>query len=210
MKPRWLIGVVGGLFILIVAIGVGSYLVSRPADDPGQITGLVTGPVQIGGPFTLVAHTGRTVSDSDFLGKYLLVDFGYTYCPDVCPTILHDISAALDELGPDTAAVQPLFITVDPQRDTVEVLADYVAAFHPRLIGLTGTDEQVAQAAKAYRVYFAKAAPAQENEPYLMDHSTFIYLMGPDGQYLTTFNHTTSPQKMALTIKEIIKNRAKP
>lgn len=210
VKTRWLVGALGVLLALIVAIALGGYLDSRRPNMSRQIANLVVSPVKIGGPFTLVEHTGQTVSDTDFHGKYLIVYFGYTYCPDVCPTALQVIANALDALGPDATAVQPLFITVDPQRDTVAVLADYVAAFHPRLIGLTGTAEQVAEVEKAYRVYAAKAPTAQEDEPYLMDHSTFTYLMGPDGRYLTTFFQNTSAQKMAQTIKEIIRNPPEP
>ncbi|MDH3595589.1 MAG: SCO family protein [Rhodospirillales bacterium] len=171
--------------------------------------------IEIGGPFELVAHTGETISDAAFRGRFMLVFFGYTFCPDVCPTELLVMSQALDLLGEKGEAVQPILITVDPERDTAEALAEYVGNFHPRLIGLTGTEEQIAAAAKAYRAFYAKAFyPASggtedardgqtteaQADDYLMNHSAFTYLMGPDGGYRTVFPHKTSPEDMAKAI----------
>jgi len=166
-----------------------------------------TSPISIGGPFSLLDDQGKGVTDRDFRGRYLLVYFGYTFCPDVCPTTLQDMSLALESLGAAGDRVQPLLITVDPERDTVEVLADYVPLFHARLRGLTGSAEQVAGAAKAYGVYYAKAAQTgedDEDDDYLMDHSTFVYLLGPDGGYLTHFSHGTSPEAMAEGIRKFL------
>jgi protein SCO1/2 len=166
-----------------------------------------------GGPFALVDHTGRAVTHEDFRGKHLLVFFGYTYCPDFCPTTLHVISATLDLLGGGAREVTPLFITIDPERDTPEVLADYVAMFHPSTVGLTGAPKQVRMAADAYQVFFAKAHSSHEHEggaeaDYLMDHSAFTFFMGPDGKYLTHFAYDTSPQKMAENIRRYIGPRS--
>ena len=148
----------------------------------------------IGGPFTLVDHTGRTVTSEDFSGRYRLVYFGYTFCPDVCPTALQTMMSAYAQLSPKTQAkVVPLFITVDPQRDTVERMQGYIAAFHPALIGLSGTVEQTTAAAKAYKAYFAKVKQ-EDDKPYLMDHSSIIYLMDPEGRYHAHFGHGTSAQ----------------
>ena len=133
----------------------------------------------------------------------MLVFFGYTYCPDICPTELQVISAALDELGAKGAAIQPIFVTVDPQRDTPEILKTYVSNFHPRLIGLTGTPEAIAAAARAYRVYYSKA-PGADAENYLMDHSTIIYLMGPDGTFLKHFTYTTDARQLAKELEAAI------
>ncbi len=160
------------------------------------------GIVKIGGPFTLVDHDGKTRSDGDFRGEHLLIFFGYTYCPDVCPTALSDMALALDELGDEAAKVRPLFITIDPARDTPERLKTYVANFHPRLVGLTGSQEAVTAAAKAYRVYFAKSKSEAAPGEYLMDHTSIIYLMGPDGRYLTHFSLGTSAETMAARIRE--------
>ncbi len=157
---------------------------------------LAPAPAAIGGPFSLTDHTGRAVTDQDFRGKPMLIYFGYAYCPDVCPTSLATMAAALDKLGPKADKLTPLFITVDPERDTVETIDDYVAAFHPRLVGLTGTPEQVAEVAKAYKVYYKKA-PNPGGEGYTMDHSSVIYLMDAEGRFLTHFAHGTSPEAMA-------------
>jgi protein SCO1/2 len=138
----------------------------------------------------------------------MLIYFGYGYCPDVCPTELANMANALDILGPDTAKVAPLFITVDPERDSVEFMADYVANFHPSLIGLTGTTEHVAEVAKRYKVYYAKSRKSA-GEDYLMDHTSFVYLMGPDGEFRAMFRGHTDPKEMAETIERFIAEDAK-
>ena len=166
----------------------------RPGPTPPK------GAPVIGGPFTLVNHLGQTVTAADFRGRFLLVFFGYTYCPDVCPTTLSAITDALDLLGADGDKVTPVFITVDPEQDTPEYLAEYVAYFHPRLVGLTGTTAQVAATAAAYRVYYAKAEQGGD-EDYIMDHTAVIYLMGPEGEYLAHFAHETTPEDMASGIR---------
>jgi protein SCO1/2 len=155
------------------------------------------GQAAIGGPFTLVDHTGKTVTDKDYRGKFMLVFFGYTFCPDVCPTELNTIGVALDKMGPAAEKVVPIFVTVDPQRDTAEKLKSYVADFHPRLVGLTGTEEQVAVAAKAYKVYYKKVGAEKAAADYLLDHSSYIYLMGPDGGFVAHFPFGITADKMA-------------
>ncbi len=170
--------------------------------DQRQAGGVATGvaPASIGGPFTLTAHDGRTVSDTDFQGKYRLVFFGYTFCPDICPTELQTIAQAMDQMGDSGADVQPLFITIDPARDTPPVLAEYVALFHPSIIGLTGTADQIAAVAKEYRVYYARSQGEPDPTQYLMDHSTFSYLMAPDGSFVTVFAKDTTPEQMVEAI----------
>ena len=138
--------------VLAVAALAGLALIVMRPEPPQR-----KGPPAIGGPFTLVNHSGETVTDTDFHGRFLLVFFGYTYCPDICPTTLTTITEALDRLGPDGDKVTPVFVSVDPERDRPEYLKEYLAYFHPRLVGLRGTPEQVAAAAGAYRVYYAKA-----------------------------------------------------
>jgi protein SCO1/2 len=155
--------------------------------------------VAIGGDFTLVDQQGKTRSAADFHGKLMLVYFGYTYCPDVCPTELQAMSDALDLLGPKGEDVVPIFITVDPERDTPEQLALYAESFHPRLVALTGTPEEVARAAKAYKVYYRKAEQPGGSE-YLMDHSSFIFLMDRAGRYVTHFSPGATPEAMAAAI----------
>ncbi len=160
------------------------------------------GIVKIGGPFTLVDHNGKARGDGDFRGEHLLIYFGYTFCPDVCPTALSDMALALDALGDDAAKVRPVFITVDPSRDTPARLKPYVANFHPRLVGLTGSEAAVAAPAKAYRVYFAKSKTEAAPGEYLMDHTSIIYLMSPDGRYLTHFTHGITAETMAKRIRD--------
>lgn len=185
--------------LLVAAIGYGIYhdhagSGRRSADAAGQA---------IGGPFTLVDQDGRTVTERDFRGKLLLIHFGYTYCPDICPTSLSIMAEALDLLGADGDKVVPLFISIDPKRDTPEQLKMYVAYFDPRLIGLTGTPEQVAAAAKAYRIYYApQPRKAGDAEDYLMDHTAIIYLMGRKGNFRAHFPYETPAAAIAARIRE--------
>ncbi len=186
--------------LLLLAAGLGAYAWLRgPA---GHMSG--SGVALVGGPFTLTDQDGRTVSEKSFAGKYMLVFFGYTYCPDICPTELQVMSAALDQIGPVADRIQPIFISIDPARDTPEVLKSYVGNFGPRLIGLTGTPEQIAAVAKAYRVYYARAGNTASATDYLMDHSSIIYLMGPDGRFLTHMAYTTDAAKLAAQLKESV------
>jgi protein SCO1/2 len=156
----------------------------------------------IGGPFSLIDSDGGAVTEGNFSESYLLVSFGFTSCPDVCPTALQAIGQAMDLLGEDGDRLQPLFITLDPERDTPEVVGSYTEAFHPRLIGLTGSVEQVAAAAGAYRVYFAKVPAAGDGgADYTIDHSALVYLMSPGGAYLTHFSHASTPEDIAAGVR---------
>lgn len=157
----------------------------------------------VGGPFALVDHTGTLRTDAEFRGKLLLLYFGFTFCPDVCPTDLQSIGLAIDQLGKSGEGVQPLFVTLDPDRDTPQHLANYVPFFHPRLIGLTGDASSIRQAARAYKVYYAKV-PTSEND-YTVDHSGYIYLMDRAGQYLGFFPPGTPPDRMADVIRPLLK-----
>ena len=187
---------VGDAFASRLALLFGGGQQAIPAVGGVQLPqGLV-----LGGPFSLVDQTGRAVTERDFAGQWLLLYFGYTYCPDVCPTELGTIAAAIDALGPLGEKVLPVMVTVDPQRDTPAQLADYVSRFHPRMLGLTGTPEQVAEAARRYRVYYAKV-----NRPdagaYLMDHSSFVYLVGPDGRVRSLFRPEAGPDDIAAVVR---------
>ena len=172
------------------------------ASNNGAAQGDLAG-ARIGGPFTLTDQDGKQVRWDDFKGQYRLVYFGYTYCPDVCPTELTQISAALDRLGPDAQKIQPIFITVDPERDTPEAMADYVKNFYPTLIGLTGTQQEIDSVVSAYRVFARKVQEPNSNQ-YVMDHSTFIYLMGPDGNFLTMYRYGTEPDALAQSLKSYV------
>ena len=187
--------------ILLIAAGLGGYAwMSHQLHAPRG-----SGVALVGGPFSLVNQDGKRVTEKDFLGNYMLVFFGYTYCPDVCPTELQVMTAALDQLGPEASRIQPVFVSIDPARDTPEVLKAYVANFGPRLMGLTGTAEEVAAIAKAYRVYYAKAGNSTSATDYLMDHSSIIYLMGPDGRFVKHVPYTTDAAKLATELKETLR-----
>lgn len=162
------------------------------------------GKPDIGGAFLLKDTDGNDVSDTDFADKWLLVYFGFSYCPDICPTGLESIGRAIDSLGTVGEKIQPIFITIDPERDTVEHLASYMTHFNPRIKALTGSREEVEKASKAYRVYYAKATHQKrdQGENYLMDHSAFTYLMNPKGEYVTHFAHGADPAQIAATLRE--------
>ena len=188
------------LGIVVAALFAWQYGLLSPT---GRGTG--NGVAAIGGPFTLVDQNGKTRTDRDFRGKLMLVYFGYTYCPDVCPTALQVMSVALDLLGKDAKEVVPIFITIDPERDTVPVMRDYVKNFHPGMVGLTGSPAAIRQAAKAYRVYYRKAESGSGGgagtKDYLMDHSSVVLLMDREGRYLTHFSHQTQSEEMAAEIR---------
>lgn len=141
----------------------------------------------IGGPFQLTDHRGNTATDRDFLGRIQLVFFGFTNCPDACPTALSRVSDLLDQLGPASEAVRPLFVTVDPERDTPQRLSEYVAAFHPSLVGLTGSAAQVADAARVFRVYYRRV-PGQSPDDYTMDHTASVFILDRRGRFRGTID----------------------
>jgi protein SCO1 len=197
--PRFALAAVllGGLVIL----GAGVFLGLAHRDSPRGAAGTLLASA-IGGPFRLVDQNGGAVTDADLKGKWSLVYFGYTHCPDACPTALNDIAVALDELGPKRGAVRPVFITVDPERDTPEVLKAYITAFDTPILALTGTPEEIAQAAKSYRVYYAKHPEAGGD--YSMDHTSVIYVMDPQGRFTASFTHESSPEEIAERLKKLL------
>jgi cytochrome oxidase Cu insertion factor (SCO1/SenC/PrrC family) len=182
------------ILLLAAVIGGSALLVSWLRSPEGVAAA-------IGGPFQLSDQAGRRVTEHDFRGKLMLIYFGFVFCPDACPTALQSMADAVDLLGPAGEDVVPVFITVDPERDTEEVLRDYAEAFHPRLRALRGSAEETARVAKAYRVYYKKAAETAPGE-YLVDHSSIVFLMGRDGRYLTHFTHMTPPEPMAAEIRK--------
>lgn len=159
--------------------------------------------VDVGGDFTLTDHTGATVSTADLDGDYLLIYFGFVFCPDVCPTELAEMAQAIDMLGEPGERVQPLFVTIDPERDTPAVLAEYVPLFHPRMVGLTGSPAEIADVAEAYRAYYRRVE-SEEYTYYLMDHSSFIYLTDGSGDLLYLFAPRHTPEDMAETIRSFM------
>ena len=230
--PRLLL--IAATVVSLLGAGATVLLWSQVPAPPRQAASSPS--AQIGGPFELVDQYGNPRSAADFRGQYMLVQFGYSYCPDVCSVALDTMARALDTAAAQdpakAARVTPIFISVDPERDTVAVLKDYAVNFHPRLVALTGTRAQVESVAAAYKVYFAKATeqPKGMTEPeaqeghdhsshehgtqgqiaaetetgYLISHSTVMYLMGPDGSYLTHFSHGSTADGIAQTLAERI------
>lgn len=188
--------------IAAAALGLGAAAVAwltYPRDALAECGGgVATGAAQLGGPFTLTDHTGATVTDADVIDRPTLIYFGYTFCPDVCPTDVAVMAEAMRQLQDSGRDVAGLFVTVDPARDTPEALAEFVGAMHPDMRGLTGTPEQIAAAAKAYRVYYRKAE-GDDPEYYLMDHSAFTYLTAPETGFLDVFRHGDPPEEIAET-----------
>jgi protein SCO1/2 len=171
------------------------------------VSGRMTAPsvsqvAAIGGPFSLTDQNGRTVTDRDLRGKPALMFFGFTHCPDVCPTALFEVSEILRALGPDADRVRVLFVTVDPERDTSAMLKDYLSSFDPHLSALTGTPEEIAAMAKAYRVYYKKVPLAEGG--YTMDHTAIVYLMNKDGKFVSPFNIKRTPEAAAADLRKYL------
>jgi protein SCO1/2 len=190
--------------IVIVALAIAGtaglwVFENRPSGQAPAQTGLLGKPSEtIGGPFSLIDQSGRHVTQKSWPGKYLLIYFGYTFCPDACPTELLAMSQAMDELPEDKAAkLQMIFITIDPARDTTAKLNEYVPSFHPNLEGLTGSDADIAAVAKEYQVYYQKNAGAGNGNDYVMDHSSYVYLVNPAGKTIGIFSSDTSYDDLA-------------
>lgn len=175
---------------------------SQTAIPQGSAT--YTGKALVGGPFTLTDTSGKRVTEKDFLGREMLVFFGYTHCPDICPSALQVMAAALDKLGDQAKNVVPVFISLDPERDTPDKLRDYLSSFGPRFVGLTGSVDEVAAAAKAYRVFYQKVPDAKSASDYTVDHAAIIYLMGKNGEFVTHVPHTTNVDQVVSTLAKAL------
>jgi protein SCO1/2 len=197
--PRFAVIAIVLAAVLVVAAGTLLALAVRETPRGAAGTALASA---IGGPFRLIDQNGKPVSDADLKGKWQLVFFGYTHCPDTCPTALNEISLALDQLGVKRDEVEIVFITVDPERDTPEVMKAYVQSFDARIIALTGSPDAVAQAAKAYRVYYAKH-PRGDGD-YDMDHSAVIYVMNPEGRFTATFTPDSTADAIAQRLQKLL------
>lgn len=185
----------------LVILGSAAFLALELHDNAHGVSGTLLGSA-IGGPFTLVDQDGKTVTNTALEGKWLLVYFGYTHCPDECPTTLNNIAIALRDLGAKRSEVRPVFITIDPARDTPQVLKNYVAAFGAPILALTGSAAQIAKAADAYRVYYAKHPEAGGD--YSMDHSSMIYVMDPKGRFTASFTDEDTPAQMAERLQKLL------
>jgi protein SCO1/2 len=192
-----LIGLAAGVMTAVLLLVV-------PGGAPDGSRVVTTGKAAIGGPFSLLDASGKRVTDKDFAGRPMLVYFGFTNCPDVCPAGLQVIAAALDRLGPDAKKAATLFITVDPERDTPDVLGKYVKSFHPEIVALSGSADDIAGATKAYRVYAKKVPDESDPSRYNVDHSSFMYLMDANGEFVKHFPHSADAEVLASELAKAI------
>lgn len=194
---------IGGMLVAGTLLILSLYLPNlRPAPNQGE------GSAAIGGPFALLDHTGEEVDEQILLGNYSLIYFGFTFCPDICPLTLQTVADAIELLpGQKSTLVQPVFISLDPERDTVDVMANYVDFFHPRMIGLTGTLDDIQEAADAYRVYFTKrplSDGGMESGDYTIDHSGFLYLMNRSGRYIDHFGKDVTVEELSARLRDLL------
>jgi protein SCO1 len=199
--PRQGLLLAAAVLVGFAILGVGAFVALQLHDNARGAAGTLLGSA-IGGPFKLIDQNGKTVTNTDLEGKWALVYFGYTHCPDACPTALNNISLALSDLGNDKKDIRPVFITIDPERDTSQALKDYVSAFDAPILALTGNDAAIAQAAKEYRVYYAKHP--EPGGDYSMDHSSIIYVMDPQGRFTASFTGEDPPSAIAARLKQLL------
>ena len=191
---------IAGLAVVVIGLGAGAWFAFGPSGDGDRFAqcrsnALAPGAAAIGGPFEMTDHTGRAVTEADVIDGPTLMYFGYTFCPDVCPFDPANMAQTTEILEDRGVEATPVFVTIDPARDTPEAMSDYVGALHPRMVGLTGTPEQTAAITKAYKAYYAKVG--DDPDDYLMDHSTFTYLMAPEVGFLEVFRRDVSPETVA-------------
>jgi len=179
--------------LIVMRLGSAPVVVSKT---------ITTGTASIGGPFSLIGTNGEAITDQTFRGKWLLIFFGYTFCPDACPTTLNNMSVALEKLGSDADKLQPLFVTVDPHRDTLEVMTDYLKSFDPRILGLTGTQDQIDIVIKEYRIYAASQKSATTGDDYLVSHSAYVYLMDRQGKFVNIIQGSESGEEIGAWLRK--------
>lgn len=200
MRTRLIVVIVAGFLIGAIA-GAAVLALTGNGSGPQVAT---SGKALIGGPFALIDQNGKTVTDQNFRGRFMLVFFGFTHCPDICPAELQVIAQSLEALGPQAEEVVPIFITLDPERDTQAVMDAYVKNFGSRFVGLTGSPEAVATAAKGYRIAYSKFQEDPASSDYSVDHSALVYLMGRNGEYVTHFAYGTPADKMTETLRRYL------
>ncbi len=184
--------------LLLMLVITGISLLATRESTPSLPADSASGKASIGGAFTLIDRNGNSISDSEFRGKIMMVFFGFTHCPDVCPLTLATYTSTLELLGDKASLVAPVFITIDPARDTPERLKEFLANFDPRIIGLTGTEAQIKDVAALYKTYYS------EEQGGMMNHSALIYIMGKDGAYIEHFPHTIAPEKLTKALLEVV------
>ena len=199
------------LAIIIIGVGFGlkvfnkNTIAVKPDETSATLKNYSTGTPEIGGEYLLINQNGETVSNNTYLGKYTIIFFGYTFCPDVCPNTLSTFSSVLDLLGEDASKVKPVFVTVDPTRDTPENLSSYLTHFNKNFDGLTGSTEQIEHVKKIFRIYAIKSQQDEINfKDYLMDHSTVSYLFGPDGKFMTFFRYGAEPEVIVTKLRKFL------
>jgi protein SCO1/2 len=208
MKPTskqliLVLSLIAAACLAVVGIWLGTILPGTHSSQSAVLSKTTrTGTAAIGGPFTLASTNGESVTDQSLQGKWLLIFFGYTFCPDLCPTALANLSNALEKFGSDAARLQPLFITVDPQRDTREVMDNYLKSFDPRILGLTGTQAQIDQVIKEYRVYVAADKSKDGGDDYLVSHSGYLYLMDPQGKFVNVIQGSEDGDAIAAWLRK--------
>ena len=213
MKPKFFISIVI-LGMVAAASSFITYQIQKSSQEDSNTTttnvasvrvGKTYGQATVGGPFELLDQNGKIRTNADYKGKYMVVYFGYSFCPDICPAALYNMTQAFQEMSPkELKDLAPLFITIDPQRDTVKNLKTYMQNFHPSFTALTGSQDKIDQAVKGYRVYAKKAKPDGTSTEYLLDHSSIVYVMDRQGRFITSFNHQTEPEIIKQTIRKII------
>jgi len=201
------------LLLAIIVVGVGFGLkIFNKEQTSGQlgknsvtIKSYSTGTPKIGGDYTLINQDGKVVSRNTYLGKYVLIFFGYTFCPDICPTTLTTFSSVMDSLGKNAEKVKPIFVSIDPTRDTPEHLKSYLEYFHENFDGLTGSIKQIEEAKKTFRIFAVKSQQDKtDNNYYLMDHTSISYLLGPDGKFITFFRYGADDEVILTKLKEFL------
>ena len=194
----------GALLLGVASLGYAQTTAQSKAESTRLMSELMSGKGQVGGPFTLLDHTGKKRSLAEFKGKVVLIYFGYMFCPDICPTDLSNLAALLKRLGKDGDQVQTIFITLDPARDTPELIGKYVQHFDKRILGLRGTEQQTKQVATQYKTFYEKVS--LKGNQYVIDHTAFIYIVNRAGKYLAFFPPGTSPERMEVMVREALVN----
>ena len=194
----------GVLLLSVASLGYAQTTAESRAESTRLMNDLMSGKGQVGGPFTLLDHTGKKRSLAEFKGKVVLIYFGYMFCPDICPTDLSNLAGLLKRLGKDSDQVQTIFITLDPERDTPELMGRYVQHFDKRILGLRGTEQQTKQVATQYKTFYEKVS--LNGNQYVIDHTAFIYIMNRAGKYVAFFPPGTSPERMEIMVREALAN----